>query len=70
MKARVLARDMLPGDRVGSGETIVAVSAGVRTPAGKVDVILDRAGRRRVASWNARTEINVTRAEPGAIGAA
>lgn len=61
IKMRVRAADMLPGDHVGSGETVIGVSAGARTPAGKLDVILERSGKRRAASWRARTEINVTR---------
>jgi hypothetical protein len=59
---RIPARTLQPGDCVGSGETVVSVSAGVATPAGKVDVILERAGRQRSASWGASTLIGASRA--------
>jgi hypothetical protein len=55
------ARTLLNGDQVGSGETIVNVSAGVRTPRGKVEVVLEKGGRRRSAIWGASTVINVQR---------
>jgi hypothetical protein len=45
----------------GSGETIVSVSAGVRTPRGKMDVVLEKAGRRRTSVWGRHTAINVMR---------
>jgi hypothetical protein len=62
MPHRVAARHMQAGDVIGSGETVVRVSAGVRTPRGKVEVLLDRGGRRRLATWGAYTVINVQRA--------
>ena len=55
------ARALLNGDQVGSGETIVSVSAGVRTPRGKVEVTLEKDGRCRRALWGAYTIINVRR---------
>jgi hypothetical protein len=55
------ARALQSGDQVGSGETIVSVSAGVRTPRGKVEVTLERNGRCRRALWGAYTIINVRR---------
>lgn len=58
---------MLPGDCAGSGETVVSVSARVRTPRGKVDVILDRGGKSRAATWGAHTEISVFRAAQGTL---
>jgi hypothetical protein len=45
------ARYLHPGDVTGSGETVRTVSAGVRTPRGKVEVILEKDGRRRMAVW-------------------
>jgi hypothetical protein len=59
---KVSARLMQKGDVVGSGETVISVSAGVRTPRGKVEVILERDGERRTAVWGAYTLINVRRA--------
>jgi hypothetical protein len=52
------ARALTNGDQVGSGETIVSVSAGVRTPRGKVEVTLEKDGRCRRALWSAHTIIN------------
>lgn len=59
---KVSARFMQKGDVVGSGETVVNVSAGVRTPRGKVEVTLEKDGERRLAVWGAYTLINVRRA--------
>jgi hypothetical protein len=58
---KTLARYLLAGDQVGSGETVVSVSAGVRTPRGKVEVVLEKGERRRCAIWGAHTVINVKR---------
>ena len=58
---KVAARHLLPGDLVGSGETIVSISAGVRTPRGKVEVTLEKDGRRRTSLWGAGTTISVSR---------
>lgn len=58
---RVMARNLLPGDKVGSGETVVGVSAGVRTPRGKVEVTLTLHGCRRTVNWNAATYIGIER---------
>jgi hypothetical protein len=55
------ARALLNGDQVGSGETIVSVSAGVRTPRGMVEVTLEKGGRYRRALWGAFAIINVRR---------
>jgi hypothetical protein len=55
------ARNLICGDQLGSGETIVSVSAGVRTPRGKVEVILEKDGRCRRALWGAYAIINVRR---------
>jgi hypothetical protein len=37
----------MPGDQVGSGETVVNVSVGARTPRGKVEVTLEKGERSR-----------------------
>jgi hypothetical protein len=60
-KQRVPARHLLTGDRLCTGETIVAACRGARTPSGKVEVTLEKGGHRRVALWGASTTINVTR---------
>ena len=53
-----------PGDYLpGSQETVNSrPTRGVTTPAGKVDIVLSRGGRTRLASWGARTTIRVQRA--------
>lgn len=62
---KISARHLMSGDLVGSGETIVSVSAGVRTPRGKVEVTLEKGGRRRTSLWGAPTFVNISRpAEP------
>ena len=63
---RVYARHLLRGDVVGSGETVVSVSAGTSTPAGHVDVRLEKSGRERAACWRAGTLIGVAR-EPATL---
>ncbi|MEW6318146.1 MAG: hypothetical protein AB1670_17390 [Pseudomonadota bacterium] len=60
-RIRVPARLLLKGDVTGSNETVLGVSAGVATPRGKVEVSLEKAGRRRKAIWNAATIIVVRR---------
>jgi hypothetical protein len=60
-RVQVRARHLQPGDRVGSGEIVRGVSAGIRTPSGKVEVSLEKAGRRRLAIWGGSTLINVQR---------
>ena len=44
-----------------TGETIMHVSSGVRTPRGKTDVVLAKDGRTRTAVWNRHTIINIRR---------
>ena len=51
-------RHLMAGDQVGSGETIISVSAGIRTPHDKVEV---KDGRRRTSLWGAGTVINISR---------
>ncbi len=60
-KEKVQARVLQHGDIIGSGETVKGVSAGVRTPRGKVEIMLEKDGRTRMAVWGAYTLINVTR---------
>jgi hypothetical protein len=59
---KVQARYLQSGDQVGSGEIVTWVGAGVRTPRGKVEVVLEKDGSRRLAIWGASTTINVRRA--------
>lgn len=63
-RIRVPARLLLKGDVTGSNETVLGVSAGAATPRGKVEVSLEKAGRRRKAIWNASTVIVVRRDAP------
>jgi len=58
---KVPARNLLRGDVTGSGEIVLSVGAGVRTPRGMVDVLLQRGERKRAAIWNAKTIIAVRR---------
>jgi hypothetical protein len=60
IKIPVRALHAFIGDTVsGSGETIITVSVGVRTPRGKVDIVLEKNGRRRTGTWGANTIIGV-----------
>ena len=61
--AKVCARYLLAGDITGSGETVIQTSAGIRTPRGKVEVLLEKEGKRRLAIWGASTTINIRRLE-------
>lgn len=58
---KVPARHLLRGDITGSGEVVLSVSAGAKTPRGMVDVLLQKGERKRAAIWNARTIIGVRR---------
>ena len=60
---KVQARYLQAGDIIGSGETVKGVSAGVQTPRGKIEIILDKDGRSRMSIWGAYTLINVRRAD-------
>lgn len=46
-------------------ETVVNVSAGVRTPRGKMDVVLEKDGRRYTRVWGRHTLINIVRSTNG-----
>lgn len=58
---KVPARLLQRGDVTGSGEVVLSVSAGARTPRGMVDVLLQKGDRKRAAIWNAKTIIGVRR---------
>ncbi len=63
MKLRVQAQHLQPGDIVGSGEVVAYVGAGIRTPKGCVDVVVEKNGLKRTAYWRKYTMINVERKE-------
>lgn len=51
-----------PGDiTLATNETVVGVSAGIGTPRQKMDVVLDKDGRRYVRVWGRHTEIRIAR---------
>ncbi|MCK1447246.1 hypothetical protein IVB34_40180 [Bradyrhizobium sp. 2] len=58
---KVPARHLLRGDVTGSGEVVLSVSAGAKTPRGMVDVVLQKGDRKRAAIWSAKTIIGVRR---------
>jgi hypothetical protein len=66
-KQKVPARYLMTGDRLCTGETVVAVSRGALTPPGKVEVTLEKEGRRRTPLWGASTTINVSRPTPDPV---
>ena len=61
MKTKVQAMSLQPGDKVGSGEIVLQTSQGVRTPPGKIEVVLAKEGKSRLAVWGKYTMINVER---------
>lgn len=63
MKLKVQAASLQIGDIVGSGEKVISVQAGVKTPKGKVEVMLENAAKHymRTALWGSYTMINVER---------
>lgn len=46
-----------------TGQTIISVSAGISTPRGKMDVVLEKNGQRRTATWNRSTMISIKNRE-------
>lgn len=63
MKLKVQAQYLQIGDRVGSGEIVEYVGAGIRTPKGCVDVVVSKAGKKRSAYWRKYSMINIERLE-------
>jgi flagellar biosynthesis chaperone FliJ len=55
----ISAQDLKKGDILGSGEKVVSVSAGARTPSGKVEVTLEKNGKERTSLWNKNTKVTV-----------
>lgn len=63
MKLRVQAQHLQPGDIVGSGEKVLSCGVSIRTPKGKIAVLLDKDGSARSGYWGKYTIINVEREE-------
>jgi hypothetical protein len=57
------AQSLKKGDVIGSGETVVSVSSGAKTPSGKVNVTLEKNGKTRTAVWGKSTKIGVKKPE-------
>jgi hypothetical protein len=53
------AQDLKKGDILGSGEKVVSVSAGAKTPSGKVEVTLEKDGKERTSLWGKNTKVTV-----------
>jgi TolA-binding protein len=53
------AQTLKKGDVVTSGEEVVSVSAGAKTPSGKVEVTLSKDGKTRTAIWGKTTKVGV-----------
>lgn len=69
MKIKVQARNLQRGDVLtGNGAVVCSVSAGIRTPARKVEVTHEKRGHKRTDIWGAYTEITVERADKKADG--
>ncbi|MGY4355366.1 hypothetical protein ACVWZ3_008099 [Bradyrhizobium sp. i1.3.6] len=64
---KVPARRLLRGDVTGSGEVVLSVSAGAKTPRGMVDILLQKGERKRLAIWSARTIIGVRRGDAPSV---
>jgi len=53
-------RHLQPGNVLnGSGETVIWVGRGVRTPQGKMEVVLKKGPIRRLAIWGASTTVSI-----------
>lgn len=62
MRIGIEARDLQVGDRLASGQIVKErPSRGLKTPTGKVDIVLEGRRGEYVATWGARTEIGVDR---------
>ncbi len=53
------AQTLKKGDVITSGEEVVSVSAGAKTPSGKVEVTLSKDGKTRTAVWGKTTKVGV-----------
>lgn len=61
MKLKIQAQHLQPGDIVGSGEVVVSASRGIGTPVSKVDIWVEKDGKKRYTIWGKYTTINVER---------
>lgn len=58
------AQHLKKGDIIGSGEEVVSVSAGAKTPAGKVEVTLkNKDGKTKTSTWGKTTKVGVKEKE-------
>jgi flagellar biosynthesis chaperone FliJ len=55
----ISAQNLKKGDIITSGEEVVSVSAGAKTPSGKVEVTLTKDGKTRTAIWGKSTKVGV-----------
>jgi flagellar biosynthesis chaperone FliJ len=55
----ISAQNLKKGDIITSGEEVVSVSAGAKTPSGKVEVTLTKDGKTRTAVWGKSTKVGV-----------
>lgn len=62
-KLKVQAQHLEVGDIVGTGETILYVGQGVRTPKGCVDIVVQKGNKKRSSVWRKYTMIGVERKE-------
>ncbi len=65
MKIKIKAKDLQVGDKVITGETVVAIGfrhMGTALERKKVYLTLDKNGKTRYTDWNKTTEISVERA--------
>jgi len=60
-QTKVPAHALQVGDVLRTGEAVISVVAGTRTPRGKVEVTIGRDGWRRMFFWGANTQFTVTR---------
>lgn len=62
-QAQAQAQHLQIGDIVGTGETILYVGQGVRTPKGCVDIVVQKGDKKRSSVWRKHTMIGVERKE-------
>jgi len=55
----VEARSLKKGDILTSGDTVVSVSSGAKTPSGKVEVTLEKNGKTKTSVWGKYTKVGV-----------
>jgi hypothetical protein len=55
----VEARSLKKGDILTSGDTVVSISSGAKTPSGKVEVTLEKNGKTKTSVWGKYTKVGV-----------